>query len=254
MYDNITMEKDKVVIITGGNKGIGLGITKKFLDAGYIVVVGAREDNFLKLGKNFFFKATDVRKEEDLIKLVAFVIKKFGRLDCIVNNAGYSEWKPISLIDDDFLTNIINTNLKGVFWGCKSALPFLNIGTSIINISSLAGKRGSSNNSAYAATKFGVNGLTQSLSKELGPKGIRVNAVCPVLIATKGLNQALSMEYAPGNKNPEKFIEDFTKSNSALLRMPLSSEVGDMCVFLASDKASAITGQCINVDCGVLPQ
>ena len=128
------------------------------------------------------------------------------------------------------------------------------VDTTIINISSLAGKRGSSNNSAYVASKFGINGLTQSLAKELGPRNIRVNALCPVLIATDGLNEALKMDYAPGGKNPEKFIKNFTKSNSALMRMPTASEVGEMCVFLASESASAITGQCINVDCGVLPQ
>ena len=118
----------------------------------------------------------------------------------------------------------------------------------------MAGKRGSSNNSAYVSSKFGMNGLTQSLAKELGPRNIRVNAVCPVLIATEGLNKALRMKHAPGNGNPSEFIDKFTKSNSALLRMPTEVEVGQMCVFLASEKARAITGQCINVDCGVLPQ
>ena len=170
------------------------------------------------------------------------------------NNAGYSEWMPIDKIDDEFLSNILNTNLKGAFWGSKAAAKYLKKGGSIINISSLAGKRGSSNNSAYVASKFGMNGLTQSLAKELGPKGIRVNAVCPVLIATKGLLEALKTKHAPGNENPEEFISNFTKNNSALNRMPKSEEVGDLCVFLASNKASAITGQCINIDCGVLPQ
>ena len=99
-----------------------------------------------------------------------------------------------------------------------------------------------------------MNGLTQSLAKELGPRGIRVNAVCPVLIATEGLLEALKTKHAPGNQNPEEFISNFTINNSALKRMPKSDEVGDLCVFLASNKASAITGQCINIDCGVLPQ
>ena len=127
-------------------------------------------------------------------------------------------------------------------------------GSSIINISSIAGKRGSSNNSLYVASKFGMNGLTQSLAKELGPKGIRVNGLCPVLILTDGLREALMEEYSPAKGEPEKFISDFTKGNSALGRMPTSREVGNMCVMLASDSASAITGQNINVDCGVFPQ
>ncbi|MBT7623346.1 MAG: SDR family oxidoreductase [Flavobacteriaceae bacterium] len=247
---------DKVAIVTGGNRGIGLGITKRLVDSGYKVFVGARQKP--KLDKVFdnkvFFQYTDVREEEDHIKLIEFAMQKFGSIDCYINNAGYSEWMPIDKIDDEFLSNILNTNLKGAFWGSKAAAKHLKKGGSIINISSLAGKRGSSNNSAYVASKFGMNGLTQSLAKELGPKGIRVNAVCPVLIATKGLLQALKTKHAPGNKNPEEFISNFTTNNSALNRMPKSDEVGDLCVFLASNNASAITGQCINIDCGVLPQ
>jgi 3-oxoacyl-[acyl-carrier protein] reductase/meso-butanediol dehydrogenase/(S,S)-butanediol dehydrogenase/diacetyl reductase len=250
------MAKDKVAIVTGGNRGIGLGITKRLVYSGYKVFVGARQKP--KLDKVFddkvFFQYTDVREEEDHIKLIEFAIQKFGSIDCYINNAGYSEWMPIDKIDDDFLSNILNTNLKGAFWGSKAAARYLKKGGSIINISSLAGKRGSSNNSAYVASKFGMNGLTQSLAKELGPKGIRVNAVCPVLIATKGLLKALKTKHAPGNKNPEEFISNFTTNNSALNRMPKSDEVGDLCVFLASNNASAITGQCINIDCGVLPQ
>ena len=250
------MAKDKVAIVTGGNRGIGLGITKRLVYSGYKVFVGARQKP--KLDKVFddkvFFQYTDVREEEDHIKLIEFAIQKFGSIDCYINNAGYSEWMPIDKIDDEFLSNILNTNLKGAFWGSKAAARYLKKGGSIINISSLAGKRGSSNNSAYVASKFGMNGLTQSLAKELGPKGIRVNAVCPVLIATKGLLKALKTKHAPGNKNPEEFISNFTTNNSALNRMPKSDEVGDLCVFLASNNASAITGQCINIDCGVLPQ
>ena len=250
------MAIDKVAIVTGGNRGIGLGITKRLVDSGYKVFVGARQKP--KLDKVFdnkvFFQYTDVREEEDHIKLIEFAMQKFGSIDCYINNAGYSEWMPIDKIDDEFLSNILNTNLKGAFWGSKAAAKHLKKGGSIINISSLAGKRGSSNNSAYVASKFGMNGLTQSLAKELGPKGIRVNAVCPVLIATKGLLKALKTKHAPGNKNPEEFISNFTTNNSALNRMPKSDEVGDLCVFLASNNASAITGQCINIDCGVLPQ
>ncbi len=256
MYDYLIMREKKIAIVTGGNRGIGLGITKSFIDAGYIVIVGARQD--LKLtdifGNSLIFAKTDVRKEDAHHSLVDIAIKKFGRLDVYINNAGYSFWKPISEIDDAFLGDILDTNLKGYFWGCKAAAEVMKSKGSIINISSLAGKRGSSNNSAYVASKFGVNGLTQSLAKELGPRNIRVNAVCPVLISTEGLIEALDMDYAPGKGDPKKFISNFTNSNSALLRMPTSIEVGQTCLYLASESSSAITGQCINVDCGVLPQ
>ena len=92
------------------------------------------------------------------------------------------------------------------------------------------------------------------MSKELGSKKIRVNAVCPVLIETKGLISALEENHAPGAKGAVNFIKDFTKKNSPLMRMPMAEEIGEMCLFLSSKRASAITGQCINVDCGVLPQ
>jgi 3-oxoacyl-[acyl-carrier protein] reductase/meso-butanediol dehydrogenase/(S,S)-butanediol dehydrogenase/diacetyl reductase len=247
---------NKIAIVTGGNRGIGLGITQSFIEAGYIVLVGARQERNLEetSGKKVVFIPTDVRKEQAHHDLVQHAINNYGRLDAYVNNAGYSYWRPITEIDDVFLGDLLDTNLKGAFWGCKAAVKVMKSNAAIINVSSLAGKRGSSNNSAYVASKFGMNGLTQSLAKELGPKNIRVNAVCPVLIATEGLNKALDMDHAPGKGDPAGFIANFTKSNAALLRMPTPLEVGQMCVFLASDNASAITGQCINVDCGVLPQ
>ncbi len=253
------MKNKKTVIITGGNRGIGLGITKVFLNNDYNVFVGSRTgfssrslDTNIKSLNHF---KIDVRNLSDHIKLAQKAIRLTGTLDCYINNAGFSKWASISKIEEKFLNNILETNLKGVFWGCKAATRYLNSeNPSIINVSSLAGKRGSSNNSAYVASKFGVNGLTQSLAKELGKKNIRVNAVCPVLVATEGLISALEEEEAPGKKGAINFIDEFSKINSPLKRMPTSEEVGEMCLYLASKKASAITGQCINVDCGVLPQ
>ncbi len=247
----------KTVLITGGNRGIGLEITRSFLNDGFKVYVAARNPYQLKeeFGDNVVFVRTDVRNYDDVNKAVELVIAENGQLDCLVNNAGFSAWKPIEEIEESFLSDIINTNLKGFFWGCKAASKVMQPGAVIINISSIAGKRGSANNTAYCATKFGVNGLTQSLAKELGHRNIRVNALCPVLIITDGLLEALQGEYAPAaEKDPVSFIQTFAQANAALKRLPTGQEVGNMCVFLASSKASAITGQCINVDCGVFPQ
>lgn len=196
----------------------------------------------------------DVRRATDHQMIVNHAILRTGRLDAYINNAGYSEWRPIDAIDDDFLDDILATNLKGAFWGAKAAATALSHGGVIINVSSLAGKRGTANNSAYVATKFGMNGMTQALAKELGPKGIRVNGVCPVLIPTPGLMTALESAYAPGGDNAITWMQDFAKTQSALGRLPTGREVADLCVYLASNAASAITGQNINVDCGVLPQ
>ena len=158
-------------------------------------------------------------------------------------------------VSDEFWNKMIDTNLKGAFWGCKIAAANLNAGGTIINVSSLAGKRGSANNSVYCASKFGMNGLTQALAKELGPKGIRVNAVCPVYVETPGLLEALDEPNAPPKGQlTATYLKEFAASNAALQRLPKGSEVADFCFYLASPLASAVTGQCINVDCGVLPQ
>ena len=246
----------KSVVITGGNRGIGLNITEAFINAGYYVVVGARKELGLceKFGDNIEFIPIDVCDENSHIKLVKAAIAKTGKLNVYINNAGFSEWRPIENIDDNFLDDILATNLKGAFWGCKAAAKVMQDGSNIINISSIAGKRGSSNNSAYVASKFGMNGLTQSLAKELGPKGIRVNALCPVLVPTEGLIKALKDPFSPAKGDPATFISNFTKANAALGRLPTGEEIGSMCILLVSDLASAMTGQCMNVDCGVFPQ
>jgi len=246
----------KTVIITGGNRGIGLSITEAFVDAGYAVFVGSRDVTKLieRFGKKVFCVQTDVRKENAQINLVREAMNITGHLDTFINNAGYSEWRPISAVDETFLDDIIATNLKGAFWGCKAAASVMKAGGSIINISSIAGKRGSSNNSAYVATKFAMNGLTQSLAKELGPRGIRVNGVCPVLIPTSGLLEALKSPHSPAFGDSKNFINKFANENAALKRLPTAAEVSAMCIFLSSNAASAVTGQNINVDCGVFPQ
>lgn len=246
----------KSVVITGGNRGIGLGITESFVEAGYFVVVGARRDTGLaaRFGDKVQFVDADVRVESAHAALVAAAVARTGSLDCYVNNAGYSEWRPIEMIDEQFLKDLLSTNLSGAFWGCKAASAAMTKGGAIVNVSSLAGKRGSANNSAYCASKFGMNGLTQALAKELGPRGIRVNAVCPVLVATEGLLEALESPLSPAQGKPAPFLASFAEGNAALKRLPTAAEVGAMCVVLASEAASAVTGQCINVDCGVLPQ
>lgn len=251
------MEKKRTVIITGGAKGIGASISRVFYENGYYVLIGSRNDNGLAsdLGQRARFHATDVRDLKNLRSLVQVALDWTGRLDVLINNAGYSGWRPVSAVGEDFWDQMIDTNLKGVFFGCQAASAHLQPGGCIVNISSLAGKRGSANNSVYCASKFGVNGVTQALAKELGSKGIRVNAVCPVYVRTEGLMEALTEEAAPpGGQDVETYLGDFAASSSALGTLPTGEEIAQACLFLASSAASAITGQCINVDCGVLPQ
>jgi len=246
----------RTVIITGGSKGIGWGLVQTFASNGYKVVSGSR--SFInevpkQIAGNVKQIEINVKNQEDHIKLVKASLEWTGKLDCYINNAGYSEWRDLQSIDDPFLTDIFQTNLFGYFWGAQAAMTAMTVGGSILNISSLAAKRGTSNNSAYSATKFGVTGLTQSLCKELGPKSIRVNAVCPVLVETPGLVTALNSDKSPAASDSSKFLNDFAKNQSALGRLPTINEVAELCLFLSSEKASGITGQSINIDCGVLP-
>jgi len=251
------MNTKPTVIVTGGAKGIGSAISKAFYDSEYAVVIGSRTDNGFsrQLGDHARFLATDVTKPEDLMQLVEYAVDWTGRLDVMINNAGFSEWRSLDRVDEPFWYRMQDTILKGTFFGCQAATKHIGPGGSIINISSLAGKRGSANNSVYCASKFGVNGITQSLAKELGAKGIRVNAICPVYVETDGLMKALGLQDAPpGEQRVDAYLEQFRSANSALGSLPTGNDVGQACLFLSSKSASAITGQCINIDCGVLPQ
>lgn len=247
----------KTVIITGGTKGIGAAISTAFHERSHYVLISARNDNGLadRLGVRARFKVCDVRNLEDHRSLVKTALEWTGQVDVYINCAGGSIWRSVDNVDEDFWNKIIDVNLKGTFWGCKAAAEEMKQGGVIINISSLAGKRGSANNSVYCASKFGVNGLTQALAKELGPRGIRVNAICPVYVKTDTILEELRSKESPAQgENVSLYLENFARTQSALERLPTPGEIANVCLFLASDEASAITGQCINVDCGVLPQ
>ncbi len=251
------IKKMRTVVVTGGTKGIGAAIARRFHMQGDVVVLVARhEDNILtSLGKNAYFIKADVTKCKQMQGAMAKAAKLNQGIDVLVNCAGVSRWRAITAIDERFLDNMIDVNLKGVFWSTKSAMKYFSPQASIVNISSLAGRRGSANNSAYCAAKFGVVGLTQSLAKELGPKGIRVNALCPVYILTSGVLKALKERSSPAaGKAVDAYLREFVLSQTALKRLPTENEVADACLFLASSNASAITGQSINIDCGVMPQ
>lgn len=251
------MNQKRTVVITGGSRGLGADIARAFHAAGDRVVLASRTDSGLaaELGGDARFIECDVTKPSSLDALMAASNAWGGTIDVLVNNAGVSAWRPLADVDEQFWDEMIATNLKSVMFATRAAAPFLGEGSAIVNISSLAGKRGSANNAVYCAAKFGVNGLTQALAKELGPREIRVNAVCAVYIQTEGLLEALEDPRSPaGGRDVQEYLSEFARTQAAVRRLPLGSEVAAACLFLASPQARAITAQCINVDCGVLPQ
>ena len=245
----------KTVVVTGGTRGIGLAIVEAFQSAGAEVVVGARVETPAMAELGVTFVPTDVRIEAEVHALVERACTDHGGLDVMVNNAGVSIWRTLDKVDESFWSELVDTNLKGTFWGCKAAAARMSAGGSIVNMASLAGKRGSANNSIYCASKFGVVGMTQALAKELGPRGIRVNGICPVYVRTETLVSNLEGDH-PDRPADDRhgFLDGFAAKSTALGRLPEATEVAKLCLFLASDAASAVTGQNINVDCGTMPQ
>lgn len=245
----------RVVAITGGTRGIGRAIADLFHRRDHAVAVCSRSRQDGSLSPDILHLSLDVRERKEARRFVAAVLDRFGALDVFVNCAGVSRWRPVEEIDEAFVEEIVGTSLLGTLWGCAAAAAAMPSGGAIINVSSLAGKRGSANNSAYCAAKFAVNGITQSLAKELGPRGIRVNAVCPVYVETEHILSSLAESASPaGGASVAAYLASFAASQSALGRLPTGGEVAEAVYFLASPAASAITGQCVNVDCGTLPQ
>ncbi|MBI4256646.1 SDR family oxidoreductase, partial [Candidatus Uhrbacteria bacterium] len=222
----------KVVAITGGTRGIGWAIAELFHSRNHAVAVCSRSPRHESLPAEIMHFRVDVRERKEVRKFAAAVSDRFGSLDVFVNCAGVSRWRAVHDIDEDFVKEIIETSLLGTLWGSAAAASFMEKGSSIVNVSSLAGKRGSANNSGYCAAKFAVNGITQSLAKELGPRGIRVNAVCPVYVETGQILSALAESESPAQGQAVKeYLSSFVAAQTALGRLPTLSEVAEAVYF-----------------------
>jgi L-fucose dehydrogenase len=246
--------QDKVAIVTGGSKGIGLGCVRVFAKYGCRVVIAARGeqsgrkvvDELSAAGHTALFIPTDVAVEADMRKMIDATLERFGRLDCLVNNAG---WHPPAMTIDqtsvqDYET-LLRLNLVSTFMGCKFAVPHLRkTQGNIINMSSEVGLIGQAAAPSYVSSKAGQIGLTKALSLDLASEGIRVNAVCPAGVMTPLMQEWASTQYDPAAAL--KMVDSW----HPLGRMARIDEIGEVCAFLASDEASFITGQAICPDGG----
>ncbi|EJT6169011.1 3-oxoacyl-[acyl-carrier-protein] reductase [Clostridium perfringens] len=245
------MLKDKVAIVTGGTRGIGRAIALKLADYGANIVINYRnsdkEAEELKAilegkGVKVLTVKCDISNFEDSKNLMDKCKEVFGKIDILVNNAGITKDTLIMRMKEEDFDNVIDVNLKGTFNCAKhaSAIMLKQRFGKIINMTSVVGIAGNAGQVNYAASKAGVIGLTKSLAKELGSRGITVNAVAPGFINTD-MTASLS----------EKVKEEASK-NIPLKRLGDPEDVANLVGFLASDAANYITGQVINVDGGMV--
>ena len=202
----------QVALVTGASRGIGKVIAHLFAQEGMNVVICSRNENQIRktaveiqkdTGNIVVPVKTDVRNHVDVDKLVQSALNEFGRIDILVNNAGVAIIKSLVETTDHEYDTIMDTNLSGVFFCCKSVLPHMIKQKSgyIINISSGAGKTGFANLSVYCASKFGVIGMTESLAEEVSDYGIKVFSVCPGAVATQMQKEFMSNEEFEKRKN-----------------------------------------------------
>lgn len=242
--------ENKVVLITGGAAGIGKATAEAFAEEGatvYIWDVNEEKgkelvDTFFSAGKKSAFKKVDVTNLGDVEAGVAEIIEAEGRLDVLINNAGITMDRSFLKMDAETWQKVIDVNLTGVFNCTKAAaVPMVEAGSGVIlNASSVVGLYGNFGQTNYVATKAGVIGMTKTWARELGRKGIRVNAVAPGFIATEMVQ-----------KMPEKVIEGMV-AKTPIGRMGKPEDIANAYVFLASDKASFIHGTTLSVDGGVI--
>lgn len=243
--------KDKVIIVSGGAKGIGAGITKALAAEGAVpVIIGRNEtDNKAILdeigGKGFYITA-ELTKPEECKKAVDEAVKKFNRIDGLVNNAGVNDGVGLANGNYDSFITSLHKNLVHYYLLAHYALPHL-IKTkgAIVNIGSKVAETGQGNTSAYAAANGGRNALTREWAVELLTYGIRVNAVIVAESYT-----ALYEKWINSLPNPEEKLKSITEKIPLGKRMTTTEEIASMVAFLLSEKSSHTTGQLVHVDGG----
>jgi NAD(P)-dependent dehydrogenase (short-subunit alcohol dehydrogenase family) len=246
----------KVAVITGATSGIGLRTAEVFVAEGARIVIAGRrapegEALARKLGASCIFRQTDVTVEEQIQALIGQAVEKFGRIDCLFNNAGGpAQTGGIEGLDAARFDAGMATLLRSVMLGMKHAAPHMRRqgSGSIINNGSIAGSRaGYSTSVVYGAAKAAVIHLTKCVAMELGEAGIRVNSISPGLIATGIFGKALGLSVEAAEKTPD-LTRDIYKTAQPIPRAGLPEDIAYAAVFLASDQSSFINGHDLVVD------
>lgn len=240
--------QNKVALITGGSRGIGYATAQRFLEEGAVVVITASTqasaDQAVEKLRNEFPESIiggvspDLTSLESVREAFREVTEQYGCIDILVNNAGVSESTPLSQYTEELFDKVIDLNVKGVFNAIRIAAECMAARGEgvILSTSSMVSISGQPSGFAYPASKFAVNGLTVSLARELGPKGIRVNAVAPGITETDMMKAV-----------PKEVIEPMIKQ-IPLRRLGQPRDIANAFVFLASEEASYITGVVLSVD------
>ncbi|QWD72622.1 beta-ketoacyl-ACP reductase [Polynucleobacter sp. MG-5-Ahmo-C2] len=237
--------KDKVAIITGGAKGIGFATAQRFAGEGAITIVADMNLESVKGAAAQIPKAEayamNVTDRASIQAVVDQVMQKHGRIDILINNAGITQDARLVKMTEAQFDSVIDVNLKGVFNCTQIIVPHMLEAKSgaIVNASSVVGIYGNFGQTNYSATKFGVIGFTKTWARELGPKGIRVNAVCPGFIATEMVKAM-----------PENILQDIER-RSWLGRLGTPEEMANVYLFLASDEASYVNGVALEASGGI---
>ena len=231
--------KDKICIVTGAAQGIGAATVARLAEEGAVVIGGDRRAADISGAARTL--AVDVTDRDQVDAMVASVLAEFGRIDVLVNNAGITKDARLVKMTIEQFDAVIDVNLRGVFH-CSQAVAGIMITQGkgvILNASSVVGLYGNFGQTNYAATKFGVIGFTKTWSRELGPKGVRVNAVAPGFVDTPILATV-----------PEKVLQQM-REQVPLGRLAQPEELANVYAFLASDEASYINGTVIEVSGGM---
>ena len=248
----------KNVLITGANRGIGLGLAKGFLGAGAEVQIAALEKNVEEVAEYLSIthdsKVTGFQCDISDLDQIGLLSEKISKIDILINNAGFEYFTPIcdpSKEVDKIFRRIIETNVIGTFSVTRRLLEKIPNGGRIINTASMWGKTAVAEFSAYCASKHAVIGLTRSLAQELAPRRISVNSVCPGWVRTAASMRSLSYMAKTQEVSEEKLLKEIV-SAQALSGLMEPKDMVDMYLFLSGPGADNITGQSFTVDRGEL--